>query len=166
MLSIQIPDVKDFMNHLLREDTFHPFYLWEATIKTSISYHITGRLNPDFFNSDELEALPQKDYISWSAVKPQIFSMIKGNKPPLSMKIILMLSASNVENMLIKYNLPLSRENINGLFFNIHYDGTKIQCTTGVSYNTFTMDKRLEAIFEENMLSWLKHHKIPYISQS
>ena len=165
MLSIQIPDVKDFMNHLLRQDTFHPFYLWEASVKTSISYHIDGRLNKDFFNSDELETLPLADYFSWAQVKPQFFSMIKGNKTPLSMKIILMLSKANVDRMVTKYNLPLSRENINGLFFNIHYDGSSIRCTTGVSYNTFVMDKRLEQLFEENMLSWLNHYKIPYITE-
>ena len=162
MLSIQIQDVKGFMNHLLRSDLFHPFYLWEASIKTSIHYHVDGHLNHDFFNTDELEALPQTDYISWAEVKPQIFSMVKGFKTPLSMKIILMLSQSNVNSLLTKYNLPLSVENINGLFFNIYFDGINLSCTTGVSYRTFTMDKRLEAIFEESMLTWLRHYKIPY----
>lgn len=165
MLSIQIPDVKEFMNHLLIQDTFHPFYLWEASVKTSIYYHIDGHLNEEFFSSDELEALPQTDYISWANAKPQMFSLIKGSKTPLYMKIILMLSKANVEHILTKYNLPLSRENINGLFFNIHYDGKMIRCTTGVSYNTFVMDKRLEQIFEENMLSWLNHYKIAYVKE-
>lgn len=162
MLSIQIQDVKEFMNHLLRSDLFHPFYLWEASVKTSVHYHIDGRLNHDFFNTDELEALPQSDYISWAEIKPQIFSMIKGNKTPLSMKIILMLSKANTNNLLTKYNLPLSEENINGLFFNIHYDGRNLSCTTGVSYRTFTMDKRLESVFEESMLTWLRHYKIAF----
>ena len=162
MLSIQIQDVKEFMNHLLRSDLFHPFYLWEASIKTAVHYHIDGRLNQDFYNTDELEARTQSDYISWAEIKPQIFSMIKGSKTPLSMKIILMLSKANTNQLLTKYNLPLSAENINGLFFNIHYDGTNLSCTTGVSYRTFTMDKRLEAVFEESMLTWLGHYKIPY----
>ncbi|MDO4555054.1 MAG: DUF5721 family protein [Lachnospiraceae bacterium] len=164
MLSIQIPDVKDFMNHLLREDTFHPFYLWEASLKTAVTYHIDGHLNRDFFNSDELPEDNSPGYISWKEIKPQLFSMVKGSKTPLSMKLILMLSGSNVDHLLTKYNLPLSRENINGLFFNIHYDGTKINCTTGVSYQTFTMDKRLEEVFDENMLTYLKHYQIPFES--
>lgn len=162
MLSIQIQDVKEFMNHLLREDTFHPFHLWEASLKTAVTCHIDGRLNKDFFNSSELELLPDSDYISWARIKPQIFSMIKGNKTPLSMKLILMLSGSNIENLLARYNLPLSSENISGLFFNIHYDGKNLNCTTGVSYKTFTMDKRLDAIFDENMLSYLKHYQIAF----
>ncbi len=162
MLSIQIQDVKEFMNHLLRSDLFHPFYLWEASIKTAVHYHIDGRLNQDFYNTDELEALPQSDYISWTDIKPQIFSMVKGSKTPLSMKIVLMLSKANTTQLLTKYNLPLSVENINGLFFNIHYNGTTVTCTTGVSYRTFTMDKRLESAFEESMLTWLRHYKIPY----
>ena len=162
MLSIQIQDVKEFMNGLLRSELFHPFYLWEASIKTSVSYHIDGRLNQDFYSTDELEVLPQTDYIAWSSVKPQIFSMIKGSKAPLSMKIILMLSKTGTNQLLSKYNLPLSEENINGLFLNIHYDGTNLSCTTGVSYRTFTMDKRLESAFGESILLWLRQSQIAY----
>ena len=162
MLSIQIQDVKEFMNQLLRSDLFHPFYLWEASIKTGVSYHIDGRLNEDFYNTDELEALPQTDYISWAQIKPQIFSMIKGSKTPLSMKIILMLSKTGTNQLLTKYNLPLSDENINGLFLNIYYDGTNLSCTTGVSYRTFNLDKRLETVFEESIQSFLRNANIAY----
>ncbi len=162
MLSIQIQDVKEFMNQLLRADLFHPFYLWEASIKTGVSYHIDGRLNEDFYNTDELEALPQTDYISWTQIKPQIFSMIKGSKTPLSMKIILMLSKAGTNQLLNKYNLPLSDENINGLFLNIYYDGTNLSCTTGVSYRTFTLDKRLETVFEESIQTFLRSAGIAY----
>ena len=162
MLSIQIQDVKEFMNQLLRADLFHPFYLWEASIKTGVSYHVDGRLNEDFYNTDELEALPQTDYISWAQIKPQIFSMIKGSKTPLSMKIILMLSKAGTNQLLNKYNLPLSDENINGLFLNIYYDGTNLSCTTGVSYRTFTLDKRLETVFEESIQTFLRSAGIAY----
>ena len=165
MLSIQIQDVKDFMNHLLRNDTFHPFYLWEASLKTSVHYHIDGRLNREFFNTDELETLPEKDYISWSAIKPQIFSMIKGTKTPLSMKIILKLSEKHTNQLLVKYNLPLSIENINGLFLNILYDGKSLHLTTGVSYRTFALDKRLEQLFDETIHSWLLGRQIPFTEE-
>ena len=162
MLSIQIQDVKEFMNQLLRSDLFHPFYLWEASIKTGVSYHIDGRLNEDFYNTDELETLPQTDYISWAQIKPQIFSMIKGSNTPLSMKIILLLSETSTNQLLTKYNLPLSAENINGLFLNIYYDGINLTCTTGVSYRTFTMDKRLETVFEASILNLLRQAQITY----
>ena len=123
---------------------------------------IDGRLNHDFYNTDELESLPQTDYTSWASIKPQIFSMIKGSKTPLSMKIILILSRANTDQLLTNYNLPLSSENINGLFLNIHYDRTNLSCTTGVSYRTFTMDKRLETVFEETILTWLSQNKIAF----
>ena len=112
MLALHIPDVKDFMNHLLREETFHPFYLWEASIKTAVSYHIDGHLNRDFFNSDEQDLLDDSSYISWSAIRPQIFSMVRGNKTPLSMKLVLMLSGSNIDHLLTRYNIPIARETI------------------------------------------------------
>jgi hypothetical protein len=88
--------------------------------------------------------------------------MIKGSKTPLSMKIILMLSKAGTNQLLTKYNLPLSDENINGLFLNIYYDGTNLSCTTGVSYRTFTLDKRLETVFEESIQTFLRSAGIAY----
>lgn len=162
MLSIQIHDVKEFMNHLLKKETFHSFSLWEASVKTSVTYHIDGRLNPDFFNSDEREILKDQLYISWSQIKPQLFSMIKGNKTPLSMKLILLLEGKQIDRLLSNYNIPLSQEQINGLFFNIHYDHNQLFCTTGISYATFTMDKRLETIFDDKMKLFLEHCHISF----
>ena len=40
------------------------------------------------------------------------------------------------------WRLPGRRHS--GLYLNFHYDGTMLQCITGTSMHTFTMDKTLE----------------------
>ena len=51
MIAIQLLQVKDFMNKLLRTDLFDHFLLSEATIRGKGSYEIDGHLVPDFYLS-------------------------------------------------------------------------------------------------------------------
>ena len=83
MLNIRISDLKVFVHKLLIDKTFDPLLLVEASIKSDVSYHISGRINREFFTDEELEALPSDMYIPWSAQKGNIFNVIKGSKLPL-----------------------------------------------------------------------------------
>ena len=49
MIALQILDIKDFMSKLLIGAAFDPFWLSEASVTTSITYNLTGSLQPDFF---------------------------------------------------------------------------------------------------------------------
>ena len=57
MIAIQLLQVKDFMNKLLRTDLFDHFLLSEATIRGKGSYEIDGHLVPDFYSPEELDEL-------------------------------------------------------------------------------------------------------------
>lgn len=57
MIALQILDIKDFMSKLLIGAAFDPFWLSEASVTTSITYNLTGSLQPDFFDTEEKEAL-------------------------------------------------------------------------------------------------------------
>ena len=54
MIAIQLLQVKDFMNKLLRTDLFDHFLLSEAAIRGKGSYEIDGHLVPDFYSPEEL----------------------------------------------------------------------------------------------------------------
>ena len=60
MIAIQLLQVKDFMNKLLRTDLFDHFLLSEATIRGKGSYEIDGHLVPDFYSPEELDELDIK----------------------------------------------------------------------------------------------------------
>ena len=60
MIAIQLLQVKDFMNKLLRTDLFDHFLLSEATIRGKGSYEIDGHLVPDFYSPEELDELEKK----------------------------------------------------------------------------------------------------------
>ncbi|MEE1312192.1 MAG: DUF5721 family protein [Lachnospiraceae bacterium] len=160
MLALQIEDVKQFMIHLFSKETFDGFWLYEAKIKMAASYVVDGSLNMDFYDQAEKELLDGRTYALWKEQKNVVFSMIRGHKTPETMQIVLMLSASNVEKMILQNNLPFHLSDVRGLFLNIHYRQGNLSCTTGVSLKTFTLEKGLEQVWDEMLQAYLNQKKI------
>ncbi len=162
MIALKILDTKLFMNHLLRKNTFDCFQICEASIKTFSTFHIDGTLNHDFFSSDEKEILKNQKYCTWEEQKPFIFSLIKGNKLPLSLKFVLLFPHEKTKQLLLEYNLPYSMEDINGLYFNIYFEKNTLTCTLGTSFKIFTMDKILDQVYETTIKDFLKEAQIAF----
>lgn len=151
MKIFEIEEVKDFMNALLVQDKYDSFYLYEARVKTKLDYYVNGKLNTEFFDSDDEEKENLEEYILWKDVKSTIFDFIKGKRLPLSFKIILMFNRENVLRLLEMNNVPLRQEDVGALFFNVTYDHGKLAVTTGNSIKVFTMDKTLENLWDDTV---------------
>jgi len=160
MISLKIMDVKAFMSTLLIQNIFDNFLLSELDINNYNHFHISGTLNEGFYSTEELELLSGRKYSYWSDIKPIAFSLIKGNKLPLSIKIIFLLSPENAENILHKSGLPIEPRDINGLFLNVRYEKGNLYLITGTSIKTFTLDKSLEQMWDADMKTFLKHYEI------
>ena len=149
MFSLKILDLKTFMSNLLVHDMFDSFLLSELEIVTSNKFKLSGKLYKGFYSSDEIELLEGREHSFWKEIKAIAFDIIKGNKLPLTMKIILMLPKASVESIVEKSNLNIEPSNINGLFLNFKFENDKLICTTGSSLNIFTLDKSLDNLWDE-----------------
>ena len=158
MLNIEITETKNFVKKLLMEPVFDTFLLVEAYVRSDVSYTIDGRLNPSFFDTEELEEMTSKTYTTWGTVRHHIFNVIKGNKLPLNFKIVLILSDANI-NRIIEQN-HLTPSDIANLSLNIYFDGEKISLTTMASMNIFSMDKTLANIWDANVSAFFKQNQI------
>lgn len=146
-----IEDIKGFMNNLLIKERYDSFYLYEARIKTSLDYYIGGKLNKDFFDSDELEQNINQEYIVWKDIRNSIYEIVRGNRLPISFKIILMFNRDNIERLVEMNNLPINPDDISALFFNINYAKEILTVTTGSSLKVFTLDKTLENTWDDTV---------------
>lgn len=164
MIALQVQDIKSFMSKLLIGTDFDAFWLSEANITTSITYNLDGLLHLDFFDTQEAELLQAegREYALWKDIKPFCFSIMKGKKTPLHFKIVFMLSKKNTEKLLLGNHVPLTLDDIFGLFVNFQYDGTHLTCTTGTSVKTFTLDKTLDHVWDELVQKFFKQQQIPY----
>lgn len=155
MLSIPITDTRHFMAHLLSKDSFHKFYLVEASVKMGVSYHIDGHLNRAFYDSDTKEVLT-REFCYWQEIQSHVFSIIRGKRLPLSLKIVLALPKASVAYLTAHSGSSLRSEEVEGLYLNILYDPEKLIVTTGISCRVFSLDRSLEHAFDDYIAGFLK----------
>lgn len=131
---------KSCMSHLLLKDTFDGFSFIKGEITTYNIFSIDGFLHKDFFYEE-----PKRAYSYWKELREYCFSIIKGKRTPLNFKIVLSMAPENFASFLEERQIHVCRpEEIQGLYLNFHYDGKTLQCVTGISMRTFTLDKTVE----------------------
>ncbi len=151
MKQFEIEETGKFMSELLTGERYDSFYLFEARIKTGIDYNINGKINKDFFDSDDRDIMAAEEYIDWKNIKPTVYELIKGDKLPLSLKLILMFNRENITRLAEMNNLPISENDIGALFFNVLYEKGKLTVTTGTSVKTFSLDKTLDHVWDSTV---------------
>lgn len=158
MIALKFNSTKDCMAHLLLSDTFDNFNFIEGEIVTFNTFTMDGFIQKAFFDSEE--NLPE--YSSWKNMRDYCFSLIKGKKTPLSFKFIFSLSPRNIASLIEKNQLGLNPEDVQGLYMNFRYDGQLLQCITGASFKTFSMDKTLEHTWDTMVQNFLSKKEIDY----
>lgn len=165
MRSYQIQDIKDFMRKLLITETFDGFLLSEASITTYATFQIDGSFHPEYLSSAEAELLnaEQSGFALWRRVRPFFFDLTKGKNTPLRFRIVFRLAPHNVERLIEQAGVLVRAEDVDGLFLNIHFDGTALSCTSGASLRIFSLDKSLEHAWDEMLERFFRREGIAQI---
>ena len=135
------------MSHLLLKPTFDTFSLIEGEVTTFNRFQVDGRIHKDFFD----EAF-EKEYSTWGEVRDFFFQVIRGKKTPLD----------QFESFLTEHDLTDRPAEIQGLYLNFRYDGLALQCITGTSMNTFTMDKSVEKAWDEYVQKFFASQELDF----
>lgn len=162
MLALQITSTKQFMNQLLVSDCFSSFLLESASVTTFNTFTIDGRIHPEFFHSEDSDFAEKTKYTfsRFLDVQEHLFSVIKGSRTPLQMKITLLLNPEAMEKLLSAGDCGVPVELLSGFALNIKYDGDKIILTTAISYEGFTMDKSAEPLWDNALKKFLSAKEI------
>ena len=147
MLDITITEMENTFDHFLTIETF---------VRSGITYSFDGRINKDFYDKEELEAMASTSYTTWENLRTHVYNVIRGKKLPLSFKIVLVLSQPDIMDMLEKNHLTIPVSDVANLTLNIYYDGMSIQLTSMATQNIFTMDKTLELVWDAEIREFLK----------
>lgn len=146
MIALRITDLKTFTGMLFLHTTFDSFQICEASFSVSATYFIDGHRNKDFYDTEEWEQLKSKEYLTWGEVRPRCFDWIKGSRLPLGFKIV--LRSPNTET--------------GTAFLNIRYDQASLQCVTGFSAKTFSMDRAQERDWDDRIRTFFKKQGISF----
>ncbi len=152
MLAITINDTKEFMALLLKGTTFDDLHLRQLDVTTFTFFQISGQRNKDFYSLEEQEAFSDR-FCLWSEIKPFAFQIIKGNKLPKAIKIVLSFGEEETASF---------SENASALFLNISFEQNIITCTTGCSQKNFSLDKSLDYDWDQWVLHTFKEKQIGF----
>ncbi|QWT53173.1 DUF5721 family protein [Eubacterium sp. MSJ-33] len=144
-----IDEKTEYLKELFEKEKYDSFYLYEARVKTKLDYYVNGRLNREYFDTEEQADLPE--YVEWKDIKQIVYSYIKGKRLPIGFKIILMFNRENILRLLEMNNLPVKTEDVSALFMNVVYEHEALSVTTGTSLKIFTMDKTLEHVWDDTV---------------
>ncbi|MDD2979326.1 MAG: DUF5721 family protein [Hespellia sp.] len=155
MIALNLTDAKKCMSQLLLSNTFDAFYFIEGEIVTFNTFTFDGFLQRGFF-----EEAPPSEYSLWKDLRDFCFQLIKGKRTPLSFKFVFRLSPENTARLLTQSGIPLKPEDVQGLYLNIRYNGSELQCITGTSVKVFTLDKTLEQTWDNTVQKFFQAHEI------
>lgn len=160
MVMFTIAEVKQFMAKLLTQNTFDDFILREMELSTFMNYSINGKLNEAFFSGEELQERGTIRYALWSEVRNIAYTMIKGNRTPLSMKIVFQLPQDRTDILIGQSGGRIKPEEVGGLYMNIRFENNELHIITGTAIKTFTLDKTLEQEWDKEVARILKEQGI------
>ena len=164
MIALELTDVKNFMNTLLKTETFDHFLLQEAVITGAASYVIDGHITKEFYTPDELSALGLEGYtiLPFSMLRGNCFDLIKGKKAPSYFKFLFLLSPKNLARTLSASQSSFTEQDVSGVYLNLKYQNQMLTLTTGISYRIFSVDKSLEAEWDSLVKRFLLQHEINF----
>ena len=157
MTAFEIANIKQFMNSLLLTDTFDIFLLEKANLVVSNTVDIDGRYNPAFFEGTDEK--PSYEFTPWEEIRPLIVSLIKGKSTPISFKFALILKPEYVKGALKDALTDETANLIKALVLNVKYENDRLLLVTGTSFNTFVMDKSIDAAWDSSMKGFLIKHE-------
>lgn len=144
--SINSDSVKLFMSKLLKSEAFDSFEVRNIWLETIVKYEIKGDINRDYLDDNE-----DRVFVKWKEIKPYVLSLIQGCKRPKFLKIVLSLEKRKVEEL---------DKNGQAMFLNLVYENNQVLGTTGTSQKVFSMDKKLEITWENEIIRFFKKNNI------
>lgn len=164
MIALELTDIKDFMNKLLRSEVFDHFQLQEAVITSGATYTINGQITKGFYSEEELAELHLNGcrFLPFYMLKTNCFDLIKGKKTPSAFRFVFLLSPENMEKTISSVNSSYKVSDVTGMYINLKYQNQLLSLTTGIAYNVFSTDKTLENEWDKLVVKFLKQHEIEF----
>lgn len=152
MVALKIIETKPFMALLLKGTLFDGWEARGVDITTFTRYSIDCKLNKNYYDQDQLEIMGPVNYVKWGQIKEFVTTLIRGNRTPDDLKIVLAKPVEELESFDPKV--------VSSLFINIHFTSGEVTVTTGTSMATFTLDKTPDYTWDNQVKASLKKQNI------
>lgn len=151
MKVFKVLDVKTFMQHFLVKESFDEFFLVSAEVVNYVSFSVEGKRKKAWYDEEDFVS---SEYVFWKEVREQISSLIKGDRVPLSMKVVLRASESLKETL--RGGLRLAENTDFQLVLTLRYEKGELTLTSGSFISDFLKGKEMDALWEKEFEKVLK----------
>ena len=136
-VTIDAAAVKWFMGRLLREDILDEYEVRGVEIGLNTRISINGAIETaESASEDESQKTKTSTaYITWEALRPLVYSIIKTSPKPKLVKIVFSYRAQDVAAV---------HANAAALFLNMVYENDTVSFTTATAQKEFALDKSLD----------------------
>ncbi len=165
MIALQITDIKKMMQALLYSASFDSFSLQEVSVTKDISFFLEGRLHPEYYTSEDRSADPELDartFATWGQYRDLTAAFIRGEKSPLSFKLVLQASDSYMQKLLKNPEFTADPALAKALVLTFRYENGALTCLTGTAFTTFVPDKSLDKLWDNAIRKSLDHMEISF----
>ena len=97
------------------------------------------------------------DYCPWKELKSYCFSIIRGKLLPIQFRIVFQLSPAQYSLLFADSSFQISTDQIRGLNLNLQYKNNELFCTTGISSDTFLLDRHPEITWDSAVPKFFKN---------
>lgn len=157
MIALKVNDVKAFMNGLFLREAFDDFFLVSLELEMAVFHKIEGKRKKEWYSGEEK---PLSEYITWEEIKGQVFSLIKGRKPPLSIKAIFQAGEDLRRRIAVTDKRFEDRDM--SLFLNLKFEKGELNLITGASVTDFLLNKELDFLWDEEVRCFLRKAEISF----
>lgn len=146
MISVTIENTGVLMNAMLKEDTFDRFLCINALFRTTYQTEINARndASPVYFRD----------------LRPIAFDLLKGSRLPEYFRIVLTTDREATDRAVEKAGFEDCP--VNSLVMNFTFQNETLTLSTGVSYGGFSLDKKLEAYWDQSVLRFLEKKEVRF----
>jgi len=145
MITLIVNDTKDFMRALTKSPIFNNFLLHTLIIEHT--YRLTLEGQSSLASTQKNTECPFT-FVPFPTIQPTFLYMIQQAKPPIHMKLILLLSSEATQSIQLRTLGETTSFPIQHFFLTFLYEEEKIKVTTGINYADFTLDKSCEHAFD------------------
>ncbi len=142
------------MTKLLYEEAFDDFLLKDGRISTYIDFLYEGKINRDFFDSDDEEK--NQTYVKWARIRENAYNVIKGKRLPG------FLQFNFLANDELKFKIGINEKAEFSLNMGIVFKGKEAFIVTGVYKQEFSFNKALDENWDKYVLVFLRENEISY----
>ncbi|SDB12716.1 DUF5721 family protein [Eubacterium oxidoreducens] len=164
MVALQLTNEQQFLDALLKNNTFDNFLLEEATIFSLATFSIDGHINESLLKGDdEKRAMFEGcDCLPFSYLKKSFAAYFADPKLIHSYQLTMKLSTENLIRTIRAIDEKLSPADYAGLYMNFRMQNQLLTCTPGVSHLTFTMDHQVDRAWDHMTEVFLKQSGLEY----